>query len=140
MERYKVKFISNGISIVEKERTFKTLDEAKVYLYYFVGDNSGDYDRIALLDKKKQLVLSVIDFENGKYRDVFCNSDMVKLRDKFCTKAEKNYLFYISNINEITGRCLITCLRNNGAIPVAETVDLNMVIKVVQGRGSDECN
>lgn len=134
MERYIVKFISNGISVLDNERTFKTLDEAKVYLYYFVGDSSGDYDRIALLDIKKQHVLAVLDFENGKYREVFSDSDMVKLRDEFCSKAERNYLYSISNINEITGRCLITCLRNNGGIPVAETVDLNMVIKAVQGR------
>ena len=134
MEEYKVKFISKGISLVEKERTFKTLDEAKVYLCYFVGDSSGNYDRIALLDVKKQLVLAVLDFEDGKYRDIFFDSEMVKLRERFCSKAEKKYLYSISNINEITGRCLITCLRNNGGIPVAETVDLNMVIKAVQGR------
>lgn len=134
MEGYKVKFISKGISLAEKERTFKTLDEAKVYLYYFVGDSSGNYDRVALLDVKKQLVLAVLDFEDGKYRDIFFDSDMVKLREEFCSKAEKNYLFSISNINELTGRCLITCLRNKGAIPAAETVDLNMVIKAVQGR------
>ena len=134
MEEYKVKFISKGISLVEKERTFKTLDEAKVYLCYFVGDSSGNYDRIALLDVKKQLVLAVLDFENGKYREVFSDSDMVKLRDEFCSKAD--FVFHLAGVNrnEITGRCLITCLRNNGGIPVAETVDLNMVIKAVQGR------
>ena len=95
MEEYKVKFISRGISLVEKEHTFKTLDEAKVYLYYFVGDSSGNYDRIALLDVKKQLVLAVLDFEDGKYRDIFFDTEMVKLREKFCSKAEKNYLYSI---------------------------------------------
>ena len=42
MERYIVKFISNGISVLDNERTFKTLDEAKVYLYYFFNKKTAE--------------------------------------------------------------------------------------------------
>ena len=128
MKPYKIKFMTNGKSLEQKEKVFDSLSDAKSCFESLASDNYA-CERIVLLDLNKNNILASIEFDKGIYSNTFYDSDIVKLKEEFCSELEKTYIFKLSDINENTGRCLITCLNSRNLIPCAECVGLDMITK-----------
>ena len=108
---------------------YHTKREATAHLNLFAEDDSGLYQSIAVIDSEKDMVLRILPFENGESCRVISLGDHVHLKDEYCSEAEnvKNHLYAVSNINEATGRLIITCLTSGMTIAPSETVGVEMV-------------
>lgn len=130
MTNYKIKYMLNNKSIANKEMDFEFWDDAKEY---FDKLNRIDIacDRIILLESKRNTVTATKEFNKRECTDTFYDKDVVKLKAEFCTEQEKNYIFRVTDINENTGRCLITCLNSGAHLPCSECVDITMITKPI---------
>lgn len=84
---------------------------------------------IAVLNKDECTVICIKLFKGGETCELK-DGDIVRLRSEYCTKEESQYIYTISDINESTERCSITCMNGTMTIPSKETVNIDM-IKVV---------
>ena len=117
-----------------EEYPYRTEVEAVKHLNMFRRDNSEIYKNIAVLDDVTKTVVAVLGFINGQPYDVFRNGDVVRLKPEFCGERERHYIYAVTNINDATGRCTITCLNSGMAISPSETVGLEMIRQVANGQ------
>lgn len=118
------KIYNNTIDILD----YASLEEAKKSMENLCA--LEDLDIVALLDKKLNTVVCLFHFEGGKFRDSFWDGDIVKFRKEYCELGEEKYVFRVTDINENTSRCLITCENSGLFIPGSECVGIETIEKV----------
>lgn len=125
--RYLLKMIFKNSSIETYEYTL--LEEAKDAM-----DTINDFEDlslVALFDTEANTVVRLFHFENGKLRASFWDGDIVRLRKNYREPGEEKYIYRVTDINENTGRCLITCENSGMPVPCSECVGIEMVDSVI---------
>lgn len=124
--RYSLKKIFANSSI--ETRNYTLLEEAKDAM-----DTINDFEglsMVALFDIETNVVVRLFHFENGKLRASFWDGDIVRLRKNYSNPGEGKYIYRVTDINENTGRCLITCENSGTPIPCSESVGVEMIEEV----------
>ena len=126
MKNYALRLVpANGEEIEEK--VYSSHEDALHDFVSFREDKSRLYKYVALLDVKSNLVIRILQFENGQLRIDLSDGDIVRLREGHYEQGEEKYLYKVSDINENTGRCLIVCVNSGATIPAAESVCIGMI-------------
>ena len=105
-------------------------ESAIEHLESFKDDDSALYESISVIDSQKNLVERILVFwwsELGMRVDYFCDRDIVRLKPGYRAEGEEKYLFFLTDISEITMRGKIVCINSGLSIPSAELVGLNMI-------------
>ena len=111
--------ITNTINDID----FNNKDDAFDY-YQSVSKNG--LRSISVLDKETSTVLYIKVFDD----DTTCelkDGELVRLKPEYRTENEAHYVFAVSDINENTERCSITCMNGTMMIPSKETVSIDMI-------------
>lgn len=111
----------------EENYYYQTLEEAEKHLHLFDNDDSGLYRNISILDDQAGKVLVILLFKDGKVVDTFKEGDCIRLNKEFCEPGEEQYIFAIQNLNEATGRAVISCLNSKLVLGSSESVGLEMI-------------
>ena len=131
---YIVRFTRSDDKPVE-EYPYRTEIEAVKHFNLFRNDDSGIYRNIAVVEENSNTVIAILLFDSeGRPTGTFKAGDIVRLKTEFCSEWERHLVFSVSNINEATSRCTITCLNSGMAIPSSEIVGLDMIRQVADGK------
>lgn len=111
-----------------EDYAYHTEKEAREHMLLFTDDDSGLYRNISIIDDKNY-VLHILPFENGVPQAVISSGSCVKLRPEYASlqEIEKDDVFMVTNINELSGRLNITCLTTDMVIKPSETVGVEMI-------------
>lgn len=114
----------------DEDYWYNTAAEAVDHLCHFADDDSNLYQKIVASDEGKNVVLQILVFdENGKATS-YKEGDVVRLHPSFCTEGERKYIYAITNINDRTMRCIISCLNSGLSLPGSEMVGFEMITPV----------
>lgn len=127
--KYCVRFVRKD-GQPNEEYFYSDIWSAENHLKKFINDNSGLYRTVSILEVKSNTVLNLLYFENGIYQYQIKMDTFVRLKPKYCSLAERRYIYIVTNINEATERCNIVCASTTGGILIAETVGLEMITPV----------
>ena len=110
---------------------YNALDDAFNHVAAFLDDNSNLYRAIVLSDESENRVCQILWFSEVGRAYSFKERDIVRLRPAFCdSTAARGHLYAVTNLNDKTMRCTITCLNSGLSILPSEVVDLHMVSPV----------
>lgn len=126
MENYIIRKIGMGKNEVSSVG-FSNLEEAMGAFEALGRDNTGEVLYNVLYDRAKNLVLRILCFDGNGIVSEIRDGDVVRLREEFCEPNEAKNLYTVTDINEITGRCLIISLNTSMAVAPSETVGLEMI-------------
>ena len=95
--------------------------------YYKKTDVNYEETRsISIIDKSNNTIICIKLFKNGTSYELK-DGDIVRIRSEYRTKEEAQYIFVVSDINESTERCSITCTNSEMTIPSKEIVGIEMI-------------
>ena len=101
---------------------------AKEHMDLFRKDTSNLYSRISVVDDSSNQVLHLLVFnEKGEATIVLSQGALVRLAPEHRTEDEAKYIYAVTNNNDRTMRCEITCLNSGMAIQPRELVGVNMI-------------
>lgn len=126
MSQYSVIVKSSNNSTLENV-IFESKEQAIIAFESYRNRINYDFQCVALLNIDSRNILWLLWIEEGVVYAEVKDGSIVKLRDGYYEPGEEKYLYVASNINENTGRCLITCINGGNAIPAAENVDIKMI-------------
>ena len=108
--------------------------EAESHLGLFSEDDSGLYKNVAVLEVETNTVYSILPFSNGSPERIIRIGDLVRLRPEYSTRAERKYVYQVTNLNEHTGHTHIVCLNSKLSLLPIETVGIEMIQPVFDGK------
>ncbi len=114
-----------------EDYVYHTREEAEAHLKLFEDDDSGLYRNISVIDDTNT-VLTILPFTDGKPEKTLRVGDTVKLREKWASPEERDYVYAIRNMNELTENTIIASLNSEMTLPPTENVKLNMIEPVQQ--------
>ena len=109
-----------------EDYVYHTREEAEAHLKLFEDDDSGLYRNIAVIDDTNT-VLTILSFTDGKPEKTLRVGDTVKLRKQWASPEEREYVYAIRNLNELTENTIIARLNSRMTLPSTQNVKLNMI-------------
>lgn len=118
------------VRIIDKENNIhdNSFDNNVNAISYYKNTDVNDEEKrsISIIDKRSNTITCIKLFKNETSYELK-NGDIVRIRPEYRTKEEAQYTFVVSDINENTERCSITCINSGMTIPSKEIVGIEMV-------------
>lgn len=114
----------------DEEYYYHSASEATDHLSLFLDDDSNLYGSIVASDEKENKVLQILLFDTQGKATSFKDGDVVRFCPEYCSEGERKYIFAITNMNDRTMRCTISCLNSSLVLGSSETVGFEMIQQV----------